>query len=384
MKTKNLHNQLVDWRQDLHMNPQISFEEVYASNKVATLLKEFGLEVHQNIAKTGVVGVLKKGSSNRSIAIRADMDALPISEINTFSHKSKIKNRMHACGHDGHTTMLLGAAKYLAESGNFDGTAYFIFQPDEENCLGAKTMIEEGLFTNFSIDEVYAMHNIPNLEIGTFATRKGNITASENLFEILIKAKGGHAALPHMGVDAITVGSQIAVSLQTIVSRKLNPADNGIVSITEFIADGKKNVLPGKVIIKGDARALSKETSALIEKNMRQIVKGICEAHGVKAEVSYQTTIIPTFNSSQQTEAAIRVARNVFGDENTDGDCLPRLFSEDFAIMSDVKPGCFVLMGNGTNGSHAKPLHAPDYDFNDELLVIGSSYWTELVEQQLK
>ena len=384
MKTKNLHNQLVDWRQDLHMNPQISFEEVYASNKVATLLKEFGLEVHQNIAKTGVVGVLKKGSSNRSIAIRADMDALPISEINTFSHKSKIKNRMHACGHDGHTTMLLGAAKYLAESGNFDGTAYFIFQPDEENCLGAKTMIEEGLFTNFSIDEVYAMHNIPNLEIGTFATRKGNITASENLFEISIKAKGGHAALPHMGVDAITVGSQIAVSLQTIVSRKLNPADNGIVSITEFIADGKKNVLPGKVIIKGDARALSKETSALIEKNMRQIVKGICEAHGVKAEVSYQTTIIPTFNSSQQTEAAIRVARNVFGDENTDGDCLPRLFSEDFAIMSDVKPGCFVLMGNGTNGSHAKPLHAPDYDFNDELLVIGSSYWTELVEQQLK
>ena len=384
MKTKNLHNQLVDWRQDLHMNPQISFEEVYASNKVATLLKEFGLEVHQNIAKTGVVGVLKKGSSNRSIAIRADMDALPISEINTFSHKSKIKNRMHACGHDGHTTMLLGAAKYLAESGNFDGTAYFIFQPDEENCLGAKTMIEEGLFTNFSIDEVYAMHNIPNLKIGTFATRKGNITASENLFEILIKAKGGHAALPHMGVDAITVGSQIAVSLQTIVSRKLNPADNGIVSITEFISDGKKNVLPGKVIIKGDARALSKETSALIEKNMRQIVKGICEAHGVKAEVSYQTTIIPTFNSSQQTEAAIRVARNVFGDENTDGDCLPRLFSEDFAIMSDVKPGCFVLMGNGTKGSHAKPLHAPDYDFNDELLVIGSSYWTELVEQQLK
>ena len=384
MKTKNLHNQLVNWRQDLHMNPQTSFEEVYASNKVATLLKEFGLEVHQNIAKTGVVGVLKKGSSNKSIAIRADMDALPISEINTFSYKSKIENRMHACGHDGHTTMLLGAAKYLSESGNFNGTAYFIFQPDEENCSGAKTMIEEGLFTNFSVDEVYAMHNIPNMEIGTFATRKGNITASENLFEISIEAKGGHAALPHMGVDAITVGSQIAVALQTIVSRKLNPADNGIVSITEFIADGKKNVLPGKVTMKGDARALSKETSALIEKNMRQIVKGICEAHRVKAEVSYQTTIIPTFNSSQQTEAATKVARNVFGDQNTDGDCLPRLFSEDFAMMSDAKPGCFVLMGNGTKGSHAKPLHAPDYDFNDELLVIGSSYWSDLVEQQLQ
>ena len=384
MKTQNLHNLLVDWRQDLHMNPQISFEEVYASNKVATLLKEFGLEVHQGIAKTGVVGVLKKGSSTKSIGIRADMDALPINEINTFSYKSKIENRMHACGHDGHTTMLLGAAKYLAESGNFDGTAYFIFQPDEENCFGAKTMIEEGLFTDFSIDEVYAMHNIPNMEIGTFATRKGTITASENLFEISIEAKGGHAALPHMGVDAITVGSQIAVALQTIVSRKLNPADNGIVSITEFIADGKKNVLPGTVTMKGDARALSKETSALIEKNMRQIVKGICDAHGVKAEVSYETTIIPTFNSSQQTEAATNAARNVFGDKNTDDDCLPRLFSEDFSIMSEAKPGCFVLMGNGTRGSHSKPLHSPNYDFNDELLVIGSSYWTELVEQQLK
>jgi amidohydrolase len=384
MKTKNLHNQLVDWRQDLHMNPQTSFEEVYASNKVAKLLKEFGLEVHQNIAKTGVVGVLKKGTSNKSIAIRADMDALPIQEINTFSYKSKIENRMHACGHDGHTTMLLGAAKYLAESGEFNGIAYFIFQPDEENCFGARTMIEEGLFTNFSMDEVFAMHNIPNMEIGTFATRKGNITASENLFQISIEAKGGHAALPHMGVDAITVGSQIAVALQTIVSRKLNPADNGILSITEFIADGKKNVLPGKVTMKGDARALSKETNSLIESNMKQIVKGICDSHGVSAEVSYETTIIPTFNSANQTEAAIKAASAVFGNKNTDGDCLPRLFSEDFAIMSDAKPGCFVLMGNGTKGSHARPLHAADYDFNDELLVLGSSYWTDLVEQQLK
>ena len=366
------------------MNPQTSFEEIYASKKVANLLKDFGLEVYQNIAKTGVVGVLKKGDNKKSIAIRADMDALPISELNNFSYKSKIENRMHACGHDGHTAMLLGAAKYLAENGNFNGTAYFIFQPDEENCLGAKTMIKEGLFNNFLIDEVYAMHNIPNMKIGTFATRKGNITASENLFEISIEAKGGHAALPHMGVDAITVGSQIAVALQTIVSRKLNPADNGIFSITEFISDGKKNVLPGNLIIKGDARALSKETSALIELNMRKIVKGICDAHGVKAKVSYETTIIPTFNSYKQTESAIKAARTIFGDKNIDGDCLPRLFSEDFAIMSEAKPGCFVLMGNGTKGSHAKPLHAPDYDFNDELLVIGSSYWVDLVEQQLK
>ena len=261
MKTQTLHNQLVEWRHDLHMHPQISFEEEYASNKVSTLLREFGIDVHNGIARTGVVGVLRKGNSSKSIGIRADMDALPIHEKNNFNYKSKFENRMHACGHDGHTTMLLGAAKYLAEKGNFNGTVYFIFQPDEENTFGARTMIDEGLFTNFEIDEVYAMHNIPNMEVGTFGTRKGAITASENLFEIEIKAKGGHAALPHMGVDAITVGSQVAVALQSIVSRKLNPADNGIVSITEFITDGKKNVLPGNVKMTGDARALSEETN---------------------------------------------------------------------------------------------------------------------------
>jgi len=250
MKTQGLHNQLVDWRHELHMHPQISFEEEYASNKVVNLLKDFGIEVHDGIAKTGVVGVLKKGTSNKSIGIRADMDALPINEINTFSYKSKIENRMHACGHDGHTTMLLGAAKYLAEQGNFDGTIYFIFQPDEENTLGAKTMIEEGLFTNFSIDEVYGMHNIPGMELGAFGTRKGGITTSENLFEILIKGKGGHAALPHMSKDTITIGSQIILALQTIVSRKLDPVQAGVVSVTEFITDGKKNVLPGNGLIK--------------------------------------------------------------------------------------------------------------------------------------
>ena len=250
MKTKSLHNQLVEWRHDLHMNPQISFEEEYASNKVATLLNDFGVEVHKGIAKTGVVGVLKKGKSNKSIGIRADMDALPINEMNTFSYKSKIKNRMHACGHDGHTTMLLGAAKYLAEHGNFNGTVYFIFQPDEENCFGAKTMIKEGLFSKFSIDEVYGMHNIPGMEFGTFGTRKGTITSSENLFEISFEGKGGHAALPHMTKDTITIGSQIIIALQSIISRKLNPIAKGVLSVTEFITDGKKNILPGKALIK--------------------------------------------------------------------------------------------------------------------------------------
>ena len=384
MKTKSLHNQLVEWRQDLHMNPQIGFEEEYASKKVASLLKDFGLEVFEGIAKTGVVGVLKKGSANKSIGIRADMDALPIHETNTFSYKSKIQDRMHACGHDGHTTMLLGAAKHLAERGNFDGTVYFIFQPDEENCFGAKTMIEEGLFTKFAIDEVYAMHNIPGMEVGTFATKKGTITSSENLFEISFEGKGGHAALPHMTKDTITIGSQIISALQTIVSRKLDPVEKGVVSVTEFITDGKKNILPGNGLIKGDARALSDKSNEIIEKNMRQLVKGICDVYGVSYEVSYKTTCPVTLNESKQAESATKAAMTLLGEENSNGDCEPRLFSEDFSIMSAVKPGCFVLMGNGTTGSHASSLHASNYDFNDELLVIGSSYWTELVEQQLK
>ena len=384
MRTKPLHNKLVEWRQDLHMNPQIGFEEEYASKKVASLLKDFGLEVHKGIAKTGVVGVLKKGSSNKSIGIRADMDALPIQETNTFNYKSKIENRMHACGHDGHTTMLLGAAKHLAEHGNFDGTVYFIFQPDEENCFGAKTMIEEGLFTKFAIDEVYAMHNIPGMEVGTFATKKGTITSSENLFEISFEGKGGHAALPHMTKDTITIGSQIISALQTIVSRKLDPVEKGVVSVTEFITDGKKNILPGNGLIKGDARALSDKSNEIIEKNMRQLVKGICDVHGIPYEVSYKTTCPVTFNESKQAEAATKAAMTLLGEENSNGDCEPRLFSEDFSILSAAKPGCFVLMGNGTSGSHSKPLHASNYDFNDELLVIGSSYWAELAEQQLK
>ena len=383
MKTKSLHNQLVEWRQDFHMHPELGFEENRTSESVAKLLNEFGLEVHKGIAKTGVIGVLKKGSGDKSIGIRADMDALPIHEANTFNYISKNKGKMHACGHDGHTTMVLGAAKYLAENGNFNGTAYFIFQPDEENTCGAKTMIDEGLFTKFSIDEVYAMHNMPGMKLGTFATRQGTITASENLFEITIEGRGGHAALPHMGVDAIMVGSQIVSALQTIISRKVNPVSNGVVSVTEFTSDGRKNVLPGKVVLSGDARALSKETNEIIEKNMLQIVNGICESHGISSTVTYVTTCPVTFNSAEPTQAAIKAAEGLVGNESINGDCEPKLFSEDFSLMSSSKPGCFVLMGNGTSGSNAQPLHSPIYDFNDEALVVGSSYWSKLVEQQL-
>jgi len=240
------------------------------------------------------------------------------------------------------------------------------------------------LFTKFAIDEVYAMHNIPGMEVGTFATKKGTITSSENLFEISFEGKGGHAALPHMTKDAITIGSQIISALQTIVSRKLNPVEKGVVSVTEFITDGKKNILPGNGLIKGDARALSDKSNEIIEKNMCQLVKGICDVHGIAYEVSYKTTCPVTFNESKQAESATKAAMTLLGEKNSNGHCEPRLFSEDFSIMSAAKPGCFVLMGNGTSGSHSKPLHASNYDFNDELLVIGSSYWAELAEQQLK
>ncbi len=277
--------------------------------------------------------------------------------------------------------MALGAAKYLAERGEFNGRVVFIFQPNEEFGDGAAAMIRDGLFDRFSVDRVYGMHNIPGMPVGAFATRAGPITAAESLFEITITARGGHAALPHMGVDAITVGAQIVGALQTIVSRKLDPAQNGVVSVTEFITDGRRNVLPGEAVLKGDARALTPQTNTTIEAAMRQIVDGIATAHAISADVSYETIFPPTINDPATARAATQVAQTM--DLDVDGDCAPKLFSEDFAHMAAAVPGAFVLMGNGTEGHHARPLHSSDYDFNDAGLVPGSSFWSALVEQEL-
>lgn len=375
---------LTEWRHDFHQHPELGFNEHRTAEKVATLLESFGVEVHRGVGQTGVVGVLQKGNGTKSIGIRADMDALPINEINTVAYKSQHENVMHACGHDGHTAMLLGAAKYLAESADFSGRVVFIFQPNEEHGLGAPAMIEDGLFDRFTVDSVYAMHNMPGLKVGTFETRAGPMTASESLFEIEINARGGHAALPHMGVDAIMVGAEIVNALQTIVSRKLNPGLNGVVSVTEFITDGKRNVLPGHAVLKGDARALTPEINSTIEKRMRQIVEGICLAHDVTGTVSYDTIFPAVINSAGAAQVATRAAASLVGADNANGDGEPKLFSEDFAHMAAARPGCYVLMGNGTDGSHARPLHSADYNFNDDALTIGSSYWVTLVEQELR
>ena len=383
MHTKNLEKQLQEWRHDFHTCPELNFDLEVTSPKVEKLLNDFGYEVHSGIGKTGMVGILKNGSSKKSIGIRADMDALPVEEVNEFKYKSQHPGKMHACGHDGHTVMALGAAKHLAENPNFDGTVYFIFQPDEEKTQGAQAMIDDGLFTKFSIDEVFAFHNLPGMKTGSFASLAGTITASESLFKIELWGQGGHSALPHMGVDTITVGSQIINSLQSIVSRKLNPAVNGVVSVTGFSADGTENVLPGYALITGDSRSLSPESNKIIEDSMKDIVEGIAKAHNIKSSFSYYTRTNMTTNSADQVDAAMEAARTVVGKDMVDGNCEPKLFSEDFSQMTMVKPGCYILIGNGTEGAHGQSLHSSNYDFNDELLVIGSSYWSELVYQRL-
>ncbi|MEM9044313.1 MAG: M20 aminoacylase family protein [Pseudomonadota bacterium] len=383
LPTAPLRDEMIAWRHDLHRHPELGFDEHRTSTRVAELLESFGLDVHRGVGQTGVVGVLQRGNAPVSIGLRADMDALPIREVTGLPYSSENEGVMHACGHDGHTSMLLGAAKRLAHDGRFNGRAVFIFQPAEEHGKGAPAMISDGLFERFPVDAVYGMHNMPGIPAGSFATRKGAIMASEALFEITIQGQGGHAAMPHQGVDAIVVGAEIVSALQTIVARKLNPGLNGVVSVTEFKTDGQRNVLPGRAVLTGDARALTPSVNAEIEAKMRQIVGGIAAAHGVAAEVSYETVFEVTQNAAEPSESAIWAAKALVGSNQLDADCAPELGSEDFAHMALARPGCFVFVGNGTQGANGMPLHSADYDFNDDILVTGSSFWTQLVEQEL-
>ncbi|WP_282609337.1 M20 aminoacylase family protein [Pelagibius sp. Alg239-R121] len=378
-----IQSEMTAWRRDIHKHPELGFNEVRTSDKVAELLESFGLEIHRGIGTTGIVGVLRKGQGNRAIGLRADMDALPIQEANDFAHRSVNDKVFHGCGHDGHTAMLLGGAKHLAESGDFDGTVYFIFQPSEEDGRGALSMIDDGLFERFPMEAVYGMHNMPGIPAGHFAVRKGSMMTSEDIFVITIKGRGGHASMPNRTIDPVVIGAEVVLALQTIASRSVGPQDWCVVSVTEMLTDGARNIIPSEVTIKGDCRALSSDTQELIERRMREIVSGICGAYGAEGHVHYQQDFVATVNSPAETEAAIVAARMVAGEPAVDPDCPTCGASEDFARMLQKKPGCYILIGNGLEGHCGSSLHNPHYDLNDEILTIGRDYWTKLVETQL-
>lgn len=372
------HRRLMALRRHFHQDPELGFEEHRTKARVAERLRQLGLEVYEGV---GVIGVLKSGGGNRAIGLRADMDALPIHEIGDQDYVSETDGVMHACGHDGHMTMLLGAAEKLAQSRDFDGTVVFIFQPNEEHGLGAQAMIAEGLLERFELEEVYAIHNLPGAPLGQVSTRQGQICASESLFEITLHGQGGHASMPHVGVDTITVGAEMVLALQTIVSRKLAPSSGAVVSVTEFITDGQRNVLPGMTRLKGDVRARQPEDRLALERFMRQITSGIAAAHGITGEMSFDTEFIETLNAKTPTEAVARVSRAL--ELETIDDRPPMSFSEDFAHFCAAVPGCFLLLGNGEGGAHGQPLHSADYDFNDALLPIGAALWADLVRDRL-
>jgi len=378
---RDLQEEMTSWRRDLHAHPEIAYEEERTAGIVAEKLKSFGVEVTTGLAGTGVVGTLSNGEG-AAIGLRADMDALAMQEDNTFAHKSKVPGKMHACGHDGHTTMLLGAAKYLAESRNFKGTVQFIFQPAEEMEGGGERMVQEGLFEKFPVDAVYGMHNWPRLPIGTFATRTGPLMAAVDGFEITITGKGAHGAMPHQGIDPIAAGAQVVSSLQQLISRETDPLDSGVVSVTMFNAGDSRNVIPSSAQLGGTVRSFKPETRDALEAGVRRVVSGVCDAHGVSADITYDRRYPPTVNHSDETEIAVAVASTIVGSENVDRNPTPTMGAEDFSYMLEAKPGCYIWMGTG-RGPDEPLLHNACYDFNDDALPIGASYWAALVEQEL-
>jgi hippurate hydrolase len=376
--------QMLLWRHAFHRNPELAFEVRSTAEIVARLLTEIGLdEVHTEFGVSGVIGVLRRGSSARSIGLRADMDALPIQEKGAPDYRSVVDGIFHGCGHDGHTAMLLGAAKRLSEGDCFDGTAVFIFQPDEENGRGAKAMLDDGLLDRFPMSAIYGLHNKPGIPAGHFATRVGQMMSSEDLFDITIHGRGGHASTPERHIDPIVIAAEIIQALQTIVSRSVAATETAVVSVTEILTDGARNIIPSTVVIKGDCRTFSGTVQATIEERMRQLVAGICAAHGATSIVDYRHEFIPLVNTSDEVAAAVSAASAVVGENQVDTDCALITASEDFAQFLRHVPGCFVDIGNGLDGACGSSLHNPGYDFNDEILTVGANYWVQLVEQEL-
>jgi amidohydrolase len=377
------HAEMTQWRHQIHAYPETAFEEHKTAELVADLLESFGVSVDRGIARTGVIGTLKGSVPGEgAIALRADMDALHIEEQNDVTYASQHRGRMHACGHDGHTAMLLGAAKHLAETRNFAGTIHFIFQPAEENEGGARLMIEEGLLDRYPVDAVYGMHNWPEVPAGQFAVRPGPMMAAFDIFEITISGRGAHAAMPHLAIDPIVVAAQLVNGLQTIASRNLNPAESAVVSITQIHGGDTWNVIPETVVLRGTTRSFSPAVRDQIELAIRRIAEAVCQAGGARMQLRYERRYPALINASAETEIAAATAASLVGESNVKCDLLPSMAAEDFACFLEQKPGAYIWIGNGT-AEAGGILHNPHYDFNDEVLPLGASYWVRLAESVL-
>lgn len=376
-------------RHDLHAHPELRFEEHRTAELVARTLSHWGIEVHRGLGGTGVVGIIKNGNSENSIGLRADMDALPIQEHNKFEHASKHPGKMHACGHDGHTAMLLGAAQYLAQHRQFNGTVYLIFQPAEEEGGGANVMIQDGLFERFPMQTVYGMHNWPGLAAGQFAISPGPVMASSNTFKIVVKGRGCHAALPHLGLDPVPVASQLVLAFQTILTRNAHPLESGLISVTQIHAGETRNVIADNCELEGTVRAFTRDMLDLIETRMHEITQHLCQAHGMDYAFEFNRNYPPTINHASAAEFARTVMSELVGTDNVLNQHAT-MGAEDFAFMLNEVPGCYAFIGNGDeehrNSGHGQgpcTLHNASYDFNDEILALGASYWVKLVEAAL-
>lgn len=378
-------------RRDIHAHPELAYEEVRTADIVVRQLESWGIKAHTGIGVTGVVGVINGTiPGDRAVGLRADMDALPMTEINTFEHASKHPGKMHACGHDGHTAMLLAAARCLAENRNFAGTVYVIFQPAEEGYSGAQAMIDDGLFTRFPMQAVFGMHNWPGMDVGSFGLSSGAIMASSNTFEIRIDGKGAHGGMPHLGVDPVMAAVQLAQSFQTIITRERNPLDPAVISITQIHAGSADNVIPTTAVLRGTVRTFSDETLELIERRMGEITEHMTRGLQCTAEFVFNRNYPPTINHAAEAEFCATVMEQLVGADRVDRDVRPSMGAEDFAFMLKEKPGCYVWIGNG-KGDHRSPghglgpcmLHNDSYDFNDDLIPLGATYWSELAIQWL-
>ena len=372
-------------RRDIHAHPELAFNEKRTSEIVARELASYGCEVHRGLAGTGVVGVLRKGTSARSIGLRADMDALPIEEKNSFTHCSRHGGKMHACGHDGHTAILLGAARYLAEntnSLNFEGSIHFVFQPAEESEGGAEIMIRDGLFSQFPMDAIFGLHNWPGIPVGEMAIMPGPVMAGTCAFEILVRGHGCHAAMPDQGIDTLVVASQLVLALQTVVSRNVHPCESAVVSVTQIHGGEALNVIPDDAVLRGTIRSFKPHVQKIVEEAVKRLCVGIASAFDARISIAFDHRFPPTVNSKAETELCRRTAETLVGEAKVRRNELPSMGAEDFAYMLQSRPGCYVWLGNGP-GTGGCTLHNPRYDFNDEILPLGINYWVRLVETVL-